>query len=184
MTFKRLVQTIALNMQRGAKTRGDWCRKKKIFSEFGYNVRYQIRIIPLYPELIKIGSNINLSSGVQLITHDAIQSVYNHMPGNMRHLPEKAECIEICDNVFIGAGCTILGNVRIGPNVIVSANSLVNRDLEPGGIYGGTPARRIGDFDTFWRKREKMYYPSVKHNQHITEEEIRNAWEHFESLRS
>lgn len=66
----------------------------------------------------------------------------------------------------------------------MGANSFVDRDLPPGGIYAGTPARRIGSFDAFWEKRENTYYPNVKHNQHITEEEVRKAWEHFESLRS
>ena len=90
-----------------------------------------------------------------------------------------AQCIEICDNVFIGVNCTVLGNVRIGPNVIVSANSLVNKDLEPGGIYGGVPAKRIGDFDDFWEKRKVQEYPRVSKNQAPTPEEVSSAWKSF-----
>lgn len=182
MTKTRLLQIIKLNLQRGAVARGDWLRKKGVFSKMGHNVRYQIRGIPLYPELISIGSNINLSSGVQLITHDAIHLVYNELSKDEDELPEKVECIEIKDNVFIGANCVILGGVRIGPNAIVSANTLVNRDLEPGGIYGGVPAKRIGDFYDLWESRKRRDYPAVEENQFISDEEIENAWNYFNEM--
>ena len=75
LTRKRLMQTLMMNLRRGATARGDYLREKKIFADFGHNVRFQIRVIPLYPELIKIGSNINISSGTSLVTHDAMQAV-------------------------------------------------------------------------------------------------------------
>ena len=182
MTGKRLWQTLMLNLHRGSTARGKYM--KKIFAACGDNVRFQIRVIPLYPELIKLGSNINISSGVKLVTHDAIHLVYNKLPNKKDKMPEIAQCIEIKDNVFIGADCTILGNVQIGPNVIVSANSLVNKDLEPGGVYGGVPAKRIGDFDEFWEKRRKKAYPTIKHNQHPSQDEIDNAWKMFRANHS
>ena len=152
---------------------------KKVFASCGDNVTFQIRVIPLYPELIKIGSNIVIGTGVKLVTHDAIHKVYNRLPGIPEKMPEMAQCIEIKDNVFIGVNCTVLGNVRIGPNVIVSANSLVNKDLEPGGVYGGVPARKIGDIDEFWRKRKNQKYQGISKKQMPTAEEVKAAWESF-----
>ena len=177
MTGKRLWQTILLNLHRGSSARGKYL--KKVFASCGDNVRFQVRVIPLYPELIKLGNNINISTGVKLVTHDAIHMVYNKLPGISKKLPEMAQCIDIKDNVFIGVNCTILGNVQIGPNVIVSANSLVNKDLEPGGIYGGVPAKKIGDFDDFWEKRKNKEYPRIIKNQAPTAEEIQAAWSSF-----
>lgn len=177
MTFKRLLNTILLNFRIGSISRGKFM--KKVFAECGDNIRYQIRSVPLYPELIKLGSNINVSSGVKLVTHDAIHAMYNAMETTTDKMPEIAQCIEIKDNVFIGVNCTILGNVIVGPNVIISANSLVNKDLEPGGIYGGVPAKRIGDFDAFWEKRRKEEFPTVAVNQHPTNDEIKKCWESF-----
>lgn len=184
MTIKRLRQTLKLWMTRGARRRGDYLREKKVFASVGREVRYQPREIPLYPELIKIGNNVNVSSRVMFITHDAIHLVHNALPTTKEKLPEKVECIEIGDNVFLGAGCVVLGGVKIGSNIIVSANTYVNRDLESGGIYGGTPARRIGDFDAFWEKRRHTSYPSVAKNQYITPAEIENAWNDFNAKRS
>lgn len=183
MTFTRLMQTIALCAQRGASKRGNYLKKHRVFAGVGEKLRYQPRKIPLYPELIKIGNNVNISSNVSLITHDAIHVVYNNLPDAKKKLPEKVGCIEIGDNVFIAARCIILGNVKIGSNVIVSAGTFVNKDLESGGIYGGTPARRIGSFDEFWEKRLAVPYSSVKKNQKITEAEIEAAWDSFNSSR-
>lgn len=50
----------------------------------------------------------------------------------------------IGDRVEIGAGAVILGSVEIGAGAIVGANAVVRRDVAPGAIVGGVPAREIG----------------------------------------
>jgi len=52
--------------------------------------------------------------------------------------------IIIEDDVWIGANCTILHNVRIGKGSVIGANSLVNKDVPPYSIMGGSPAKVIG----------------------------------------
>ncbi len=183
MKFKRMMQLIGLCMQRGARNRGNYLRKHQVFAGVGENVRYQPRKIPLYGKLIRIGSNVMIGSNVSLITHDAIHTVYNGLSDRERKLPEKVDCIEIGSNVFIGARTIILGGAKIGDNVIISAGTLVNRDLESGGVYGGAPAHRIGDFDAFWEKRLNIPYQSVAKNQKISPEEVKKAWEIFEAKR-
>ena len=51
---------------------------------------------------------------------------------------------EIGNDVWIGANVSICQGVRIGDGACVGANSLVNKDLEPYGIYVGAPAKKIG----------------------------------------
>jgi galactoside O-acetyltransferase len=48
------------------------------------------------------------------------------------------------DDVYIGARSTIMP-VTIGDGVVIGAGSFVNKDLEPWGIYVGSPARKIGE---------------------------------------
>ena len=49
--------------------------------------------------------------------------------------------IEIGDGVWVASSSIILCGVRIGDGAVVAANSVVNRDVEPMAIVGGSPAR-------------------------------------------
>ena len=147
MNRKRLLQSIGLVMKRGSLGRGRYLKEKNIFASVGENVHFQPRLIPLYPELIKLHNNIMISAGVRLITHDASFVILNRIGKGF--FPEKVGCIEIMDNVYIGYNATVMPNVRIGENVIVGAGALVSKDLEPNGVYVGTPARKICSFDDY-----------------------------------
>lgn len=54
-------------------------------------------------------------------------------------------------HVIIGANSVILPGVEIGEGSSVGALSLVNRNLDPWGVYGGVPAKRIME-----RKRDLL----------------------------
>lgn len=49
----------------------------------------------------------------------------------------------IGSNVMITCGAKVLGNVTIGDGAVIGANAVVVRDVEPGAIMGGVPAKRI-----------------------------------------
>ena len=51
--------------------------------------------------------------------------------------------IKIADNVWIGANCVILNDVKIGEGTIIAAGAVVNKDVEPFTIVGGVPAKMI-----------------------------------------
>lgn len=70
-------------------------------------------------------------------------------------IQEHVDCIEICDNVFVGSNTTILSNVRIGSNVIIAAGSLVNKDIPDNSVVAGVPAKVIGTFSDFVSKRQR-----------------------------
>jgi acetyltransferase-like isoleucine patch superfamily enzyme len=54
-----------------------------------------------------------------------------------------AKPIVIERNVWIGAGATIIGGVRVGENSVVAAGSVVTRDVPADSLVGGNPARVI-----------------------------------------
>lgn len=56
---------------------------------------------------------------------------------------------------YFGDNSVIMGGVTIAENCIIGANSFVNKNTEPGGVYAGTPARRFRDVreeELWWRK--------------------------------
>ena len=43
--------------------------------------------------------------------------------------------------------------VKIGPNAIVAANSVVTKDVPEGAVVGGNPAKIIGSYNDVAQKR-------------------------------
>lgn len=132
MTRKRLWQTIRLWSMMSSTKRVNYLRKHEIFGEIGRNVLIMDRKVPLYAKLIRIHNNVRIASNVLFATHDVTHLMLNEMHKNEgTKYCETVGCIEIMDNVFIGTGSTIIGGVRIGPNAIVAAGSVVTKDVPP-----------------------------------------------------
>jgi acetyltransferase-like isoleucine patch superfamily enzyme len=55
--------------------------------------------------------------------------------------PRTSRGIVLGDNVWLGTGAKVLDGVRIGSDVVVGANAVVNGDLPDGAIAAGVPAR-------------------------------------------
>ena len=60
-----------------------------------------------------------------------------------RKQPLEKGSIFIKDNVWLGADCIVLDGSRIGDNTVVGANSLVKIDLGSGGVWVGSPVRKL-----------------------------------------
>lgn len=78
-----------------------------------------------------------------LIGHNCTICTVNHSKdpdhrGDMTCLP-----VKICDKVWIGSNVTVLPGVTIGSGAIIAAGAVVTKDVEPGTIAGGVPAKTI-----------------------------------------
>ncbi len=111
-------------------------------------VNTEVRITD--PAYVSLGNNVTLSNCV-LIGHDASVSVIGRATGKKLDSVGK---IDIRDNVFVGYGAILLPGITIGPNAIVAAGSVVNRDVPPGTVVAGVPARPVGTFDDLAAKLE------------------------------
>lgn len=56
-------------------------------------------------------------------------------------------CPVIGNNVMVTCGAKVLGDITVGDGAIIGANAVVVKDVEPGTVMGGVPAKVI-------RKRE------------------------------
>lgn len=168
-----------------AESRSARLKKRKFFAEIGENVHFQPRKLPADPQYIKLHNNIKIAADVTFVTHDIIHKMLNHLyPKETAPFKIHCGCIEIMDNVFVGAGTIIMPDVRIGPNAIVAAGSIITKDVPEGSIVAGIPAKPIGKFDDFVAKRRKE-------NEDIPGEKVEDMpnraapeWEKFYAKRS
>ncbi len=85
---------------------------------------------------IDIGNDVFIGPKVNLIT-------INHDVNPDNRSATYGRRIVIEDKVWIGINATVLPGVRIGYGAIISAGSVVTKDVEPMTIVAGNPARFI-----------------------------------------
>jgi len=103
-------------------------------------IQYSAQIDDVYPYLIRIGDNCSISNEVRILAHDAT-------PFKFTNGYTRLGKVEIRDNCFIGERAIILPGVTIGPNVLIAAGAVVNRDIPPNSCAAGVPARVYARFD-------------------------------------
>lgn len=179
MDWYRLWHTLRMYMILNAFKRAEYLGKHHIFKHVGKNCMVMFRKIPLHANLISFQDNVRVASNVLFVTHDVVFSMLNDKYKTDR-FKEYKDCIDVCENVFIGANTTILPGVRIGPNVIIGACSLVNKDIGEG-VYAGVPVRYICSVEEFVEKRD---YFEQKRSRIIKTGSDDEYWECFNMLRN
>ena len=106
--------------------------------KFGIAISYQENIGPgLYighhggivtNQHAKIGKNCNLSHGVTI---------------GVTRRGEKKGVPVIGDNVYIGPGAKIIGQVKVGDHAAIGANAVVTKDIPDYGVVVGVPGQVI-----------------------------------------
>jgi acetyltransferase-like isoleucine patch superfamily enzyme len=91
------------------------------------------------PALVRIGSNVTLSD-CALLGHDGVIRILNT---RFNKKLDSVGAIDIRDNCFVGHGAIVMPRVTIGPDSIVAAGAVVTKDVPPGVVVGGNPARII-----------------------------------------
>ena len=93
------------------------------------SVGLEVTVDIFFPELITIEGDAIIGFGTTLLCHEFTQREYRTGP------------VHIGRGAVIGAKSLVLPGVRIAPGAVVSAMSLVNRDVE--GFVGGVPAKPL-----------------------------------------
>ncbi len=158
--LKLLAQRLCFSCLPLSSQRTKYLIKHKVFAEVGENLFFQPRKMPADGKLIKLHNNVVIAADVTFICHDVINLMQRNL--DSRCTVQHLGCVEVFDNVFIGAGTTILSDVTIGPNAVIAAGSLITKDVPPNSVVGGVPAKVIGSFDALMEKRleESLKYRS------------------------
>lgn len=92
----------------------------------GFYIGHLGRVI-IHPDA-KLGKNINIGTGVTI---------------GMENRGKRKGAPEISDNCWIGTNAVIVGNVKIGSDVLIAPLSYVNFDVPDHSIVVGNPGRII-----------------------------------------
>jgi len=87
---------------------------------------------------IEIGESALISPGVVITSH---QHTITDAAVDVRLQPIRFGPVVIERNVWIGANAVVLPGVRIGEGSVIGAGAVVNRDVPPGVIAVGVPAK-------------------------------------------
>jgi acetyltransferase-like isoleucine patch superfamily enzyme len=86
---------------------------------------------------IDIGDQVMIGPNVQLIT-----SGHATAPAERRSMITVAPIV-IERGVWVGAGATVLAGVTVGEDAVIAAGAVVTRDVPPGTLAAGVPARVV-----------------------------------------
>jgi serine O-acetyltransferase len=79
-------------------------------------------------ENVKIGRNCNISHEVTI---------------GKTNRGERAGCPVLGNNVYLGPGAKIIGNIKIGDNVAIGANCVVINDIPDNAVVVGVPGHVV-----------------------------------------
>ncbi|MCU5222463.1 acyltransferase [Bacillus tropicus] len=111
----------------------NWLYRTFLRMKVGKKTSFALMVMPdiMFPEKITVGENSIIGYNTTLLAHEYLIREYR--------LGE----IFIGNEVMIGANTTILPGVKIGDGAIVSAGTLVHKDVPSGAFVGGNPMRVI-----------------------------------------
>ncbi|MFS0724714.1 acyltransferase [Paenibacillus sp. 1P07SE] len=116
----------------------NWIYRRVLGMEVGRHTAFALMVMVdvFFPERIRIGDNSIVGYNTTILTHEYL--IREYRLGDVR----------IGENVMIGANTTILPGVTIGDHAIVSAGSLVHKDVPAYAFVGGNPMQVLGTNET------------------------------------
>lgn len=111
----------------------NWMYRSFLKMKVGDQTSFALMVMPdiMFPEKISVGRNTVIGYNTTILAHEYLIKEY------------RIGKVEIGSEVMIGANSTILPGLSIGDGAIVSAATLVHKDVPAGAFVGGNPMRVI-----------------------------------------
>ena len=181
MKIDRLYHSVRLFLCRNPRKRARYLKEHDLLGGIGEDCFWGPWLLPLYPKLIVLHNNVHVHRSAHLVPHDMLNRFLKMCDPNadFGH-KEKIGCIELMDNVYLSMNVTVMPNVRINSNCIISAGSVVTSDIPENSIASGSPAKPTGRFDMFMALRKIGKSQTVEFkNQELPDELAQAEWERF-----
>lgn len=111
----------------------NWLYRTLLGMNIGEKASLALMVMPdtMFPERITVGDNTVIGFNTTILAHEYLIEEY------------RLGDVKIGSNVMIGANSTILPGIEIGDGAIVSAMTLVHKDVPAGTMVGGNPMQII-----------------------------------------
>ena len=186
MRFERMYHSARLLIARTPARRAAYLKKHNILGSMGDNCKWGPWLLPLYPELIRLGNNVHVHKTAKIVTHDMLNKYLKiRTPEVDFGFGERLGCVELCDNVYISMNVIVMPDVRINKDCLISSGSVVTSDIPENSLAAGIPAKVTGKFDMFvaLRRMGKGQRVAFK-NQELDKATAEAEWERFNKRHS
>jgi acetyltransferase-like isoleucine patch superfamily enzyme len=111
----------------------NWLYRTFLGMRVGDNTSFALMVMldVMFPEKISVGTNSVIGYNTTILAHEYLIKEF------------RLGDVHIGSEVMIGANTTILPGISIGDGAIVSAGTLVHKDVPEGSFVGGNPMRII-----------------------------------------
>ncbi|QHQ56758.1 acyltransferase [Bacillus velezensis] len=111
----------------------NWLYRTFLKMNVGEQTSFALMVMPdiMFPEKITVGKNSIIGYNTTILAHEYLIHEY------------RTGFVTIGAEVMIGANTTILPGVTIGSGAVVSAGTLVHKDVPAGAFVGGNPMQVI-----------------------------------------
>ncbi|MDE7462051.1 MAG: acyltransferase [Muribaculaceae bacterium] len=89
----------------------------------------------IHPEDVHIDKRSSIADGCILVTH------YMDVKNTKETFAYYRGSIHIGRGVYLGSNCIVTKPITIGHGAIISAGSIINKDIPPFEVWGGVPAK-------------------------------------------
>lgn len=123
----------------------NWLYRTFLGMDVGKHTAFALMVMldVMFPEKISVGRNSVIGYNTTILAHEYLIREY------------RLGDVHIGDEVLIGANTTILPGVTIGDGAIVSAGTLVHKDVPAGAFVGGNPMSVIYSKEEMDRRMEE-----------------------------
>lgn len=126
------------------EVRGNILIEQPFYCDYGYNIRVGENFYANFNLVILDGAPVTFGDNVFIAPNCGFYTAGHPLnPVERNKGLEYARPITVGDNVWIGAGVSVLPGVTIGNNCVIGAGSVVTRDIPDNSLAVGNPCRVI-----------------------------------------